>query len=64
MLEAGRFVRGAGVYVDDIKIPGTLYLKIIRSPYPRAVVKSIDPGSSKPLLILMWRDIRESQSKG
>ncbi|MEM0438917.1 MAG: xanthine dehydrogenase family protein molybdopterin-binding subunit [Sulfolobales archaeon] len=58
--EAGRFIRGAGIYVDDIKIPGTLYLKIIRSPYPRALVRGIELGSIKPILMLTWRDIDEN----
>ena len=31
--EDDRFVHGKGKYVDDIKLPGTLYMDIKRSPY-------------------------------
>lgn len=31
--EDPRFLRGKGTYVDDISLPGMLYLSIARSPY-------------------------------
>jgi carbon-monoxide dehydrogenase large subunit len=34
--EDARFLRGKGNYVDDIKLPGMLYLDIVRSPYAHA----------------------------
>jgi len=58
-VEGYRFVRGAGNYVCDIKLPGMAYLKVIRSPYPRAAVKSIEVAGRKPLLLITWRDIDE-----
>jgi carbon-monoxide dehydrogenase large subunit len=39
--EDPRFVRGQGNYVDDIKLPGMLYLDIVRSPYAHAKITAI-----------------------
>jgi carbon-monoxide dehydrogenase large subunit len=47
--EDPRFLRGKGNYVDDIKLPGMLYMDIARSPYAHANIKSID--ASKALAI-------------
>src|SRR5713226_4900016 len=41
--EDPRFIRGKGTYVDDIKLPGMLYLDIVRSPYAHAKIKAIRP---------------------
>ncbi len=40
--EDARFVRGRGKYIDDIQLPGTLWLDIVRSPYAHARIKSIN----------------------
>src|SRR5919109_3660583 len=40
--EDPRFIRGKGNYVDDVKLPGMLYLDIVRSPYAHATIKHID----------------------
>ena len=40
--EDPRFIRGQGRYVDDIELPGMLYLDIVRSPYAHATIKNID----------------------
>ncbi len=47
--EDERFIRGKGTYVDDVHLPGMLYLDIVRSPYAHATIKKIDP--SKALAI-------------
>ncbi len=47
--EDARFLRGQGQYVDDIKLPGMLYLDIVRSPYAHAKITKID--ASKALAI-------------
>ena len=47
--EDPRFLRGKGTYVDDIDLPGMLYLDIVRSPYAHATIKDID--TSKALAI-------------
>ncbi|HLF28254.1 MAG TPA: aerobic carbon-monoxide dehydrogenase large subunit [Anaerolineae bacterium] len=40
-VEDARFLRGQGNYVDDIKLPGMLYLDIVRSPYAHAKITGI-----------------------
>ena len=40
--EDPRFIRGAGEYIDDVNLPGQLWLDIVRSPYAHATIKSID----------------------
>ena len=37
--EDARFIRGQGKFVDDVKLPGILYLDIVRSPYAHANIK-------------------------
>jgi carbon-monoxide dehydrogenase large subunit len=41
-VEDGRFIQGKGNYIDDLKLPGMLYLDIVRSPYAHARIKSIN----------------------
>ena len=40
--EDPRFIRGQGEYIDDVNLPGQLWLDIVRSPYAHAKIKSID----------------------
>jgi len=40
--EDARFLHGKGKYVDDIKLPGMLYMDIVRSPFAYAKIKSIN----------------------
>src|SRR5437762_3860304 len=40
--EDPRFIRGRGNYIDDLKLPGMLYLDIVRSPYAHARITNID----------------------
>src|SRR3984893_15210157 len=40
--EDPRFIRGQGKYIDDVKLPGMLYMDIVRSPYAHATITSID----------------------
>ncbi|HEX4836889.1 MAG TPA: aerobic carbon-monoxide dehydrogenase large subunit [bacterium] len=47
--EDPRFIRGKGTYVDDIQLPGMLYLDIVRSPFAHAKITKID--ASKALAI-------------
>src|SRR5881409_665193 len=47
--EDPRFIRGKGTYVDDVQLPGMLYLDIVRSPYAHAKIKKID--STKALAV-------------
>jgi carbon-monoxide dehydrogenase large subunit len=45
-VEDNRFIRGAGNYVDDIVLPGMLYMEILRSPLAHARIKSIDTSAA------------------
>jgi aerobic carbon-monoxide dehydrogenase large subunit len=40
--EDPRFIQGKGNYVDDVKLPGMLYMDIVRSPYAHARITRID----------------------
>jgi carbon-monoxide dehydrogenase large subunit len=40
--EDPRFIRGKGTYVDDVQLPGMLYLDIVRSPFAHATIRRID----------------------
>jgi len=42
-VEDARFIRGKGNYIDDFKLPGMIYLDIVRSPYAHAKIKAIKP---------------------
>jgi carbon-monoxide dehydrogenase large subunit len=44
--EDPRFIRGAGEYIDDVNLPGQLWLDIVRSPYAHATIKGIDSGEA------------------
>ena len=47
--EDPRFIQGAGHYVDDIKLPGMLYLDIVRSPHAHAKILNIDASAALAL---------------
>jgi aerobic carbon-monoxide dehydrogenase large subunit len=47
--EDPRFIRGKGTYVDDVELPGMLYLDIVRSPHAHARLVKID--SAKALAV-------------
>jgi carbon-monoxide dehydrogenase large subunit len=40
--EDARFIRGKGNFIEDINLPGMLYMNIVRSPYAHARIVSID----------------------
>ncbi|MGH7307570.1 MAG: xanthine dehydrogenase family protein molybdopterin-binding subunit [Candidatus Rokuibacteriota bacterium] len=45
--EDPRFITGRGQYVDDVKLPGTLYAAFARSPHAHARIKSINAAKAK-----------------
>jgi len=45
--DARQKVTGAAKYTADIKLPGMLYGKYLRSPYPHARIKSIDVSKAR-----------------
>jgi carbon-monoxide dehydrogenase large subunit len=44
--EDPRFIQGKGEYIEDVNLPGQLWLDIVRSPYAHAKIKSIDPSEA------------------
>ena len=48
-------------FLDDIKLPGLLYGKVLRSPHPHALIKSIDKSRAETLpgvkAVLTWEDV-------
>jgi aerobic carbon-monoxide dehydrogenase large subunit len=44
--EDPRLIRGKGRFLDDIVLPGMLYLAIVHSPYPHARIKKIDKSAA------------------
>ncbi len=48
-MEDDRFIRGAGNYIDDIHLPGMLYMAILRSPYAHAKLNGIDASRAQAL---------------
>src|SRR5207249_3137009 len=47
--EDARFIRRKGNYVDDVRLPGMIWLDIVRSPYAHAKITKIN--TSKALAI-------------
>ncbi len=45
--EDDRFIQGKGNYVDDIVLPGMLYMSIHRSPFAHARIKSINTAAAQ-----------------
>ncbi len=60
--EDPRLVRGAGHYVDDIKLPGMAYGVVLRSPHAHARIKSIDTAAARAapgvLAVLTAADVK------
>ncbi len=44
-----RFVRGRGLYVDDVQLPGTAWCAFVRSPHAHARIRSIATGAASRL---------------
>src|SRR3954466_7176847 len=47
--EDPRFLQGKGRYVDDVKLPGMVYMDIVRSPYAHAKIVKIDASAALAL---------------
>ena len=40
--EDPRLITGSATFIDDVRIPGTLYMAFVRSPHAHAYVRSVD----------------------
>jgi len=47
--EDGRFIRGRGHYVDDVRLPGMLHSAILRSPFAHARINGVDVSAALEL---------------
>ena len=47
--EDDRLIRGKGTFVDDVKLPGTLHMAILRSPFAHATINGIDTSKAGAL---------------
>jgi len=45
--EDPRLIQGLAHYVDDIRLPGMLYMAVVRSPYAHAKIRSIEGSKAK-----------------
>src|SRR3989304_3542959 len=48
-LEAREKVTGKGIYGVDVKLPGMLHARVLRSPYPHARIVMIDTSKARAL---------------
>jgi aerobic carbon-monoxide dehydrogenase large subunit len=46
-VEDGRFVTGRGRYVDDVRLPDTAHVALVRSPHAHAGVRGIETGRAR-----------------
>jgi len=46
-VEDALLLTGKGCYVDDVNLPGMLYMALLRSPYPHAKIISIDASGAR-----------------
>ncbi len=63
--EDPRFIRGQGEYIEDVTLPGMVWLDIVRSPYAHARIKSIDTSAALAmpgvLAVITGRDLEAAK---
>jgi aerobic carbon-monoxide dehydrogenase large subunit len=61
--EDARFIRGRGLFVDDIQVPGMLHGAILRSPLAHARIVSVDTAAAQAhprvLAVITGQDLAE-----
>ncbi len=61
-VEDERFLTGSATFLDDVKVPGTLHMAVLRSPQPHARILKIDAGRAlqRPgvRMVLTGADVR------
>ncbi|MEM2546368.1 MAG: xanthine dehydrogenase family protein molybdopterin-binding subunit, partial [Candidatus Bathyarchaeia archaeon] len=59
--DAVDIVTGRARYINDVKLPGMLIGRVLRSPYPHAIIKNIDVEKAKKLpgvkAVLTYKDV-------
>lgn len=65
-LEDDRLVRGTGRFVDDIDLPGQLWMRVVRSPYAHGRVARIDTSAAAAMpgvrLVLTGAEVSHIES--
>jgi CO/xanthine dehydrogenase Mo-binding subunit/aerobic-type carbon monoxide dehydrogenase small subunit (CoxS/CutS family) len=60
-MDAVEIVTGEAKFLTDIKLPGMLYGKVLRSPHAHALIKSIDKSKAEKVpgvkAVLTWEDL-------
>ena len=46
-LEDRRRLRGEGVYVDDVRLPGMVHATVVRSAYPHARIRAVETAAAR-----------------
>lgn len=63
--EDARLITGRSRYTDNMVLPGTQYLAMVRSPFAHATIESIDVSEAKSapgvIAVLTGKDVAESQ---
>ena len=66
--EDQRLLTGHGLYVDDVKVSGTLHAAFLRSDLARAAITRIDTGAAKELpgvvAVFTWEDFNGISGPG
>ncbi|MBX5492355.1 MAG: hypothetical protein IRZ14_14475, partial [Chloroflexi bacterium] len=47
--EDPRLITGQGLYTDDVRLTGMLYMAVVRSPYAHAELKRVDTSAALKL---------------
>jgi len=59
--DAASIVRGKAKYIDDLKLPGMLHARVLRSPHAHALIKEIDTSRAAQLdgvkAVLTYKEI-------
>ena len=59
--DALEIVTGGIRYLNDLRVPGMIYGKVLRSPHPHALIKKIDKSKAEVLegveAVLTWEDV-------
>jgi carbon-monoxide dehydrogenase large subunit len=61
-IEDPKLITGGGCYVADIKLPRMLYMHVVRSPHPNAIIKHIGIPDHLPkdvVAVYTGRDLRD-----
>jgi CO/xanthine dehydrogenase Mo-binding subunit len=59
--DAPEIVTGTARFLDDIRLPGMLHAKVLRSPHAHALIKRVDKAGAEKLpgvkAVLTWEDV-------